>query len=98
MNRDDLRARDQSVEVESDVGDAGEGDGPDDHEDDGAFVHPGVVHFDVLRTPPESKRGCMSPINAASKFQPIIISYRLSKMILASGIVGARDEEDEVTE
>ena len=24
--------------------------------------------------------------------------YRLSKMILASGIVGARDEDDEVTE
>ena len=52
MDGDDPGARDQSVEVEGDVRDAGDGDGPDDEEDEGATVNPGVVHLGTLGSPP----------------------------------------------
>ena len=57
MNRDGLGVREQSVEVESHIHEAGGSDGPDDQEDDGACVHPVVVHLEGLGTPPESKNG-----------------------------------------
>ena len=55
MDGDDSGARDQSVEVEGDVRDAGDGHGPDDEEDEGATVNSGVVHLGALGSPPVTK-------------------------------------------
>ena len=82
VHRDDLGVREQSVEVESDVRDARDGDGSDDQEDDGAFVRPGVVHLDTLRNPPESIIGenFLSIINQLRKQESL--SYKWFIMML----------------
>ena len=62
------------MEVESDVDYAGDGDGPDNEEDDGTFVDSGVVYLLVLRTPPEIEKACWLELQVMSMFQPTKIT------------------------
>ena len=55
MDGDESGTRDQSVEVEGDVRDAGDSDGPDGEEDESAPVNSGIVNLGALGSPPVSE-------------------------------------------